>query len=230
MRSTAAVCILYLFTLTGVNAASFDCSKAESINEIAICANHSLSRLDEQYSELYADARKAGPDPDAIRRIAVQEFAKRESTCTDNACLRSWYVRRIVELQITGARSEAGSDSQPVLTVSQLYDRFNYRSIGSPLALRQCHRYISQRPEFDGVHFLSPAELEAIDGNIGLADRLKVLGPNRISVQRYGLGMAPRHIADPVEFDVVYDPIRREWRVAGTSYDELPDFCTSENQ
>jgi len=227
MRSFTFLCFIYLSSLSIGHAAGFDCSKATSKNEKAICADHHLSLLDEQYSALYADVRKNSRNKDEIRKTAIAEFQWRELTCADNACLRSWYVRRITALSPLkdapiSLFNSGETTNQPTLTIAELYDRFNYWSTGKNYAQKQCQPYISQRAEFGGVQILSPTVIEATDGNIGLADRLEVLGPDRISVQRYGLEMRTRK--PPVEYKVEYDSERREWRVAGTTF-EVPEHC-----
>jgi len=78
MKNIYVLSVLFACSLgsaTHLSAASFDCSKASSTNEKLICANKNLSQLDEQYSELYRQARK---DP-ALKNLKrdARAFLKR---------------------------------------------------------------------------------------------------------------------------------------------------------
>jgi len=66
--------------------------------------------------------------------------------------------------------------------------------------------------------------LIAIDGDQGIVQEYVVLGRNEISVQVYGLGMAPRYKQDPVNYKVGFDKQSGEWRVIGSS-GSAPEQC-----
>jgi uncharacterized protein len=80
-------------------AASFDCRKARSEDEKAVCANSELSKLDEDMAAAYkgAAALMAGDN----RRIALfrkdqADWVKERGRCGDTAsCLKEEYARRI---------------------------------------------------------------------------------------------------------------------------------------
>lgn len=76
-------------------AASFDCDKAQSENEILICGSSLLSELDERYADLYHQAKAELPNSSRTREEAKDAFKRRESNCKNEICLERWYRGRI---------------------------------------------------------------------------------------------------------------------------------------
>ncbi len=105
------VAVLAFLTFAGpAAAASFDCSKAASPAELAICADPKLSALDVLVSRAYDQARggTAGtsPDPkDKANALAdARLFNARKQRCgTDVGCLISAHVGAIQDLETDGA-------------------------------------------------------------------------------------------------------------------------------
>jgi uncharacterized protein len=88
-RLTALLALLFL-PLTG-QAASFNCAKATTLVETAICANPRLSELDELLAQLYKEALSKDP---SIRSEQIA-WMKTRNQCRDEACLLSIYESRI---------------------------------------------------------------------------------------------------------------------------------------
>ena len=96
------------------NAASFDCNKATTETEIAICSDPELSALDELMSKLYSQALRSNDwrypeeDKDDSELIASQRLAIRSQTqCDRNKdCLFKFYRSRIFEILTTLGLSE----------------------------------------------------------------------------------------------------------------------------
>jgi uncharacterized protein len=97
-------------------AASFDCAKAQSKMEKAVCADSALSGLDEKLATAYKSAR-AALSPDAVKALtggqsswlkffSVACFVDREAKAASNAdavsCLSKAYETRIHQLSETG--------------------------------------------------------------------------------------------------------------------------------
>ena len=84
------------------NAASFDCAKATSSDEKAICSNANLSSLDSEMAGLWY-GYKAMPllmGASGNRQDEAQAFLKSRAACgSDTACLTSLYNDRISTLQ-----------------------------------------------------------------------------------------------------------------------------------
>lgn len=74
---------------------SFDCARARSPSERAICSDAELAQLDRDLGRLHARARDSAGDSVAFRRQNDREWRRREATCRgDRECLRRWYDRR----------------------------------------------------------------------------------------------------------------------------------------
>lgn len=90
------VIILSLLVSPGLmHAASFDCSKASSNNEIAICNDPELSSLDELLAATYKQTRNMVDDPKRLRNEQVS-WIKSVVTCNGRVdCLIGAYRDRI---------------------------------------------------------------------------------------------------------------------------------------
>ena len=84
-------------------AASFDCARARSADERAICGNRVLEDRDVELSVLYGLIVKLVPmgSRDAIRREQTQWLSQRGRCGADIPCLRRTYDRRIAALRAT---------------------------------------------------------------------------------------------------------------------------------
>jgi uncharacterized protein YecT (DUF1311 family) len=83
---------------------SFDCRKAATGIERAICADAALARMDRQAAELYAEHMANGYEKTELetwRRTQRAWLAKRNSDCTDAsvACLKKSYAGRLAALR-----------------------------------------------------------------------------------------------------------------------------------
>lgn len=85
---------------------SFDCAKARSRSEKLICADPELAQLDRELGRLNVRARALSPDPVAFRRAGDVQWKRRETECSDKACLLAWYAERRAQLQEAVARGE----------------------------------------------------------------------------------------------------------------------------
>jgi uncharacterized tellurite resistance protein B-like protein len=79
------------------HAASFNCAKANSPNELMICADRQLSVMDDDLAALYRAAKAVAPDAVAFKKETNDEWRKRER-CADRDCLVVWYKRRSGQL------------------------------------------------------------------------------------------------------------------------------------
>ena len=85
-------------------AASFDCAKAASVIEHAICADAMLARLDRQTAEAYQVAIKNAYEPAAQEKVRQEQrawIAKRNAACNGpapGACLTKAYTDRLAVL------------------------------------------------------------------------------------------------------------------------------------
>ena len=79
------------------HAASFDCSKATTETEIAICNDPELSVLDERMSKAYLKGRALGN----LTRIKEDQLTWIEvrNRCTNELCIKTSYLGRLKELE-----------------------------------------------------------------------------------------------------------------------------------
>jgi len=85
-------------------AASFDCTKAATVIEHAICADAALARLDRQTAEAYQVAIKNAYEPAAQEKVRQEQrawLARRNAACNGSApgaCLTKFYTDRLAVL------------------------------------------------------------------------------------------------------------------------------------
>ncbi|WP_144141265.1 lysozyme inhibitor LprI family protein [Paraburkholderia sp. BCC1884] len=94
------------------DAASFKCTGKLSASEQIVCKDPALSALDDRLAIAWRHAKDTTLDSAALESARTQQWLWRQHNCTDQACVKSWYDRRIAELdadyaQATHARDEA---------------------------------------------------------------------------------------------------------------------------
>ncbi|MFM0392434.1 lysozyme inhibitor LprI family protein [Paraburkholderia phytofirmans] len=94
------------------SAASFKCTSKSSASEKIVCKEPSLSALDDRLAAAWQRAKEATLDTAALEAARTHQWLWRQHNCTDEACVKSWYDRRIAELdadyvQAKQARREA---------------------------------------------------------------------------------------------------------------------------
>ena len=117
-------------------AASFDCKKASTAGEKAICADATLSKLDEQLAQAYRQALKKGSR--AQVQAAQKAWLKEQRSCgADRFCLEGKYNIRIAQLEgahwsladwqrASGTWTEADSGMQSLTIKSMTEDGFQF--------------------------------------------------------------------------------------------------------
>lgn len=80
-----------------VSAASFDCAKAVSFAENAICAQGALGVLDEQLNAEYVRALQNAANPNQVRE-AQRQWLRLRDNCTTGQCLSASMSQRLSEL------------------------------------------------------------------------------------------------------------------------------------
>lgn len=80
------------------SAASFRCGGKLSASEKIVCKDPVLSALDDRLASAWQRAKQTTPDPSGLEAARTQQWLWRQHNCTDEACVKSWYERRIAEL------------------------------------------------------------------------------------------------------------------------------------
>ena len=88
-------------------AASFDCTKAGSVTEKAICNNPTISALDDKLSEAYKNAKAKTNDEVKLKTEQIA-WVKESRLCNgDTGCLEKSYKSRIAALDSTNKPIES---------------------------------------------------------------------------------------------------------------------------
>ncbi len=113
-RRIAVLCVAAALALslcrTEARAASFDCAKATSVEEKAVCADPKLSQLDTLLGRAFSEAKKsAGTDHDDQAKVAAvaRVFLKQRQGCgAARPCLVASYAGAIEGYGMSGATTD----------------------------------------------------------------------------------------------------------------------------
>lgn len=148
-----------LFLLTAAlsnasNAASFDCAKAGTVQEKLICADRTLSSLDEKLAQSYQSAASESPKPEEIKKLQQQWLRNIRNKCTSKPCLVESYEKRIDELAVRQSNAANASPHCPITEQSLLgawehvsggfFEEMSFEYSGSK---REFNSWLHQRPE-----------------------------------------------------------------------------------
>jgi uncharacterized protein len=98
---------IFVTFVGNANAASFDCSKASTAHEKAICASPSLSALDIKLAEIYKTVQATTSDATKLKAEQVAWIKETRVCGGDVACLERSYNARINELAAKPAPIDA---------------------------------------------------------------------------------------------------------------------------
>ncbi|HEX7816544.1 lysozyme inhibitor LprI family protein [Dyella sp.] len=110
MRPWIAMAALIALPLAA-HAASFDCAKASSTAEKAVCADADLSQLDGDLGKAFVQAMSAAGNSDALRTSQRAWLKQRDACGSDKRCLQRSYRQRLDRLHGT-ASSDKGGDAR----------------------------------------------------------------------------------------------------------------------
>ena len=121
-RLSALIGAAWLSAGSPARAASFDCAKAATPDEVATCADPRLSDLDRRLSAAFAEARsKAEADERAkVLADARASVARRQRCGADRTCLTAAYVGAIEDFQVYGATTDVSDALSAIDMVTAL--------------------------------------------------------------------------------------------------------------
>lgn len=93
-----SVCLYLGFFSTSSFAASFDCKKAASLVEKAICSNPTLSKLDDSLAKAYKQALNKASDQASLQAEQRAWLSKVRNPCRNEHCIQEAYQVRLAEL------------------------------------------------------------------------------------------------------------------------------------
>ena len=95
-----------------VGSPSFDCSKASSNVEVAICSNKDLSEYDVSLSQNYKKWLQHSNDKEAEKRKQREWLKNERNICTDSVCIEKAYRKRLDEIKLDANHVEDSSISE----------------------------------------------------------------------------------------------------------------------
>jgi uncharacterized protein len=105
---TAIGIMLCLVLIPSARVATFDCDKASTFAEKAICSDSRLTAMDDELGALYKAALASSPDKTALKAEQKAWLAARDS-CQDDACIMQAYAERIAALKGASASGVTGT-------------------------------------------------------------------------------------------------------------------------
>lgn len=85
------------------SAASFDCTKASTLQEKAVCGSPALSALDEKLADAYKSARALSADSVKLKTEQVDWIKEVRKCQSDESCINSLYIARLQALSLPSA-------------------------------------------------------------------------------------------------------------------------------
>ena len=86
-----------------LQAAGFDCTKASTFVEKAICSDRELSELDDMLTAAYQKALASSSDPAKTKTEQRQWLNAERNQCKDSQCIKAAYARRLQKLTTADA-------------------------------------------------------------------------------------------------------------------------------
>lgn len=106
-RFSAAFAVVFQLVPAPCPAVSFDCAKAQTFREKAVCSNSDLGDLDDLLSATYQEAASTSADRQGLV-VSQRKWIADTNRCADDACIATAYRSRISELD---DGSDGGIDS-----------------------------------------------------------------------------------------------------------------------
>jgi uncharacterized protein len=106
MRVAVWTMLLGVSLVSSAEAATFDCNKASTFVEKAICSDSRLTSMDDQLGRLYKDALAASSDSAALKAEQRAWLSSRDQ-CKDSDCVIKAYEDRIGVLTATSSPAKS---------------------------------------------------------------------------------------------------------------------------
>ena len=107
MRVAVWTMLPFLGLMPSAWAATFDCNKASTFVEKAICSDSRLTSIDDQLGRLYKDALAASSNSSALKAEQRAWLSSRDQ-CKDSDCVIKAYEARISSLSAMSSPDKSG--------------------------------------------------------------------------------------------------------------------------
>jgi uncharacterized protein len=108
MRTAIRIVVLCFVLMPSARAAAFDCNKASTFAEQAVCSDSRLTAMDDELGRLYKAALASSPQKEALKTDQKAWLASRDR-CKDSDCIMKAYSDRIAALKGTANPSVTGT-------------------------------------------------------------------------------------------------------------------------
>ena len=102
MRTAIWTTLLCLALMPSARAATFDCNKASTFAEKAVCSDSRLSAMDDELGRLYKGALAGTPNNETLKSDQKAWLSLRDQ-CQDSNCIKKAYADRISALKGSSA-------------------------------------------------------------------------------------------------------------------------------
>src|SRR6266511_3913872 len=102
MRTAIWTTLLCLALMPSARAATFDCNKASTFAEKAVCSDSRLSAMDDELGRLYKGALAGTPNNETVKSDQRAWLSLRDR-CRDSDCIKKAYADRISALKGSSA-------------------------------------------------------------------------------------------------------------------------------
>lgn len=101
MKAKLIIAALLAFAAIPAQAQDYNCNRSKYADEVTICQNRDLARLDERLNRVYNRVLRDSSYGEALRLRREQSrwLASRRSCGTREGCIRGHYIRRLGQLR-----------------------------------------------------------------------------------------------------------------------------------
>jgi len=135
--------IALLFFAVSSHAISFDCAKASTLVEKAICSDTELARLDDQLELAYKQALAAKSDGVELKSQQRAWLKNVRNQCQDVACINQAYTKRLAALGMSVDISVPETQQIPVTPPSIRNDKLNTLTASHSKSLKISRSFLS---------------------------------------------------------------------------------------
>ncbi len=153
------IAALWIYAISTVHAASFDCSRADGLVERLICDSSQLSTLDDELTATYGRALKQTPNPESLKKQQRGWLRNVRNRCATANCLKSAYTARMRQLDWIGTsawpapRVPLTEDAASCHMVANLTNRGELKALAVDFLATQASDEYLKTVFGDGVSF-----------------------------------------------------------------------------
>jgi uncharacterized protein len=156
--------IMFLSFTGGSFAASFDCTKASTLHEKAICDTPTLSALDDELSATYINLRSVTSDPAQLKSEQIEWIKEARKCQSDTSCIERQYTTRLIALNSQLPQRVLPPSPTPLATSSMVSEQpanSNQPALNKPDAIATLPIASSTEPMVASVPSVKKKDVES---------------------------------------------------------------------